>query len=62
MPLIEIDGIGGTLSRKQKEQLVSELTEKASEIMDIPEGAFMVLIKEMDFENIGSNGKLLDEE
>jgi len=61
MPLINIDGIGGKLTKKQKEDLVRELTKTASNITGISEGAFMVFIKEMDFENIGSNGVLLSE-
>lgn len=61
MPLINIDGIGGKLTKKQKEDLVRELTKTASNITGISESAFMVFIKEMDFENIGSNGVLLSE-
>lgn len=61
MPVINIDGVGGNLSKDQKRRLVEELTQKTSEITGISEGAFTVLIKEMDYENIGGGGKLLSD-
>lgn len=61
MPVINIDGVGGNLSKDQKRKLVEELTAKASEITGIPESAFTVLIKEMNFDNIGGGGKLLSD-
>ncbi|MCF8001160.1 MAG: 4-oxalocrotonate tautomerase family protein [Halanaerobiales bacterium] len=61
MPVINIDGIGGNLSRDQKRELVKELTKKTSEITGISESAFTVLIKEMDYDNIGGGGKLLSD-
>ena len=61
MPVINIDGVGGNLSKDQKRKLVEELTAKASEITGISESAFTVLIKEMSFDNIGGGGKLLSD-
>lgn len=61
MPVINLDGVGGDLSKQQKRRLIKELTEKASEITGISESAFTVLIKEMDYENIGGGGKLLSD-
>ncbi|WP_410511190.1 tautomerase family protein [Paenibacillus sp. BR2-3] len=39
--------------------LVTELTTSASNIMNVPESAFIVLVKENEPENIGFSGKLL---
>ena len=61
MPLIDIDGIGGKLTKKQKRELVKKVTKAASEATGISESSFMVLIKELDHDNIGSGGKLLSE-
>jgi len=57
MPVITVEA--GKLNKEQKRQLAKELTSKASEIMNIPEQAFIVFMKENDLENIGSAGKLL---
>jgi 4-oxalocrotonate tautomerase len=59
MPVITID-IGIT-SLEKKAALVKELTTKASEITQIPEDKFVVLINEMERDNIGIGGKLLSE-
>ena len=61
MPVINIDGVGGELTKEQKADLIKKVTEAASEAIDIPESAFTVLIKELGFDNIGSGGKLLSE-
>ena len=61
MPIINIDGIGGKLTLNQKKQLVCKLPKLASGITGIFEDAFIVLIKEMGFENIGANGRLLSD-
>ena len=61
MPVINIDGVGGELTKKQKKELIKKVTKAASEATDIPEQAFVVLIKELGFDNIGSGGKLLSE-
>ena len=59
MPVITLEA--GKLSKEQKSQLVKDLTSKAAEIMNVPEQAFIVLMKENEMDNIGSGGKLLSE-
>lgn len=59
MPVITLDS--SPLNKEQKQQLVSELTAVASKITKIPEGAFVVYLREHDLDNIGSGGKLLSE-
>lgn len=55
MPYISIES--GELSSSQKEDLIRELTKKASEIMHVPESFFSVTIKELPNENFGIGGK-----
>ena len=57
MPVITLEV--GKVSKEQKEELVKELVSKASEILKIPEQAFVTLIKENDFDNIGNGTELL---
>lgn len=57
MPFISIEA--GKVSKEQKEQLISQFTRVASEILKIPESAFMIMIKENDLDNIGTGGKQL---
>jgi 4-oxalocrotonate tautomerase len=59
MPVITIEA--GKLNKEQKRLLVTELTTSASTIMNVPESAFIVLIKESEKENIGLGGKLLSD-
>ena len=59
MPVIQVDGVGGSLTTEQKRRLCQELTGTASEITGIAPEAFMVLIHEMGFENIGGHNGLL---
>lgn len=59
MPVITLE-VGKT-SKEQKAELVKELVSKASEILNIPEQAFVTLIKENDFDNIGNGTELLSE-
>ena len=59
MPVIKIDG--PRISKEQKEKLVQELVAKASEILNIPEQAFVTLINEHDYDNIGNGTVLLSE-
>lgn len=54
MPVITIEA--GKLNKEQKRSLVTELTTSASTIMNVPESAFIVLIKESESENIGLGG------
>jgi 4-oxalocrotonate tautomerase len=59
MPVITLEA--GKLNKEQKIQLVKEFTATASKVMNIPEQAFMVLLKENEPENIGVGGELLSE-
>lgn len=59
MPLIKIEG--PKITKEQKEQLVSELVTSASKILNIPEQAFVTLIKENKLESIGSGTQLLSD-
>lgn len=59
MPVITIEA--GKLNKDQKRQLVEEFTSKGSEIMNVPEQAFTVLLKENEADNIGFAGKLISE-
>ena len=59
MPVITVEA--GILNKKQKEDLVHELTAKASEIMQVPAAAYIVLIKDNEKDNIGFGGKTLTE-
>jgi len=59
MPVITIDI--STISKEKKAILVKELTAKASEVTQIPEEKFVVLINEMDRDNIGVGGRLLSD-
>ena len=59
MPVITLEA--GKLNKEQKSRLVKELTSKASEIMNVPEQAFIVLLKENEMDNIGLAGKMLSE-
>lgn len=57
MPVITIEA--GKLDGEKKSKLISEVTSKASEIMNVPEQAFIVFIKENEIENIGVGGSQL---
>lgn len=57
MPFIQLEG--GRIKKEQKEKLISELTRVSSEILGIPEDVFLVLIKENDWDNWGTGGKVL---
>ncbi len=59
MPVITIEA--SKLSKEQKRELVATLTKSASSIMNIPEQAYVVLVKENDIDNIGVGGILLSE-
>lgn len=59
MPVITLEA--GKLNKEQKSQLVKELTKTASKLMNVPEQAFIVLLKENEQENIGFCGQLLSE-
>ncbi|MBI4857904.1 MAG: tautomerase family protein [Acetobacterium woodii] len=59
MPVITLEA--GKLNTDQKRQLVKELTDTAAKVMQIPEQAFIVFLKENEMENIGAGGVLLSE-
>jgi 4-oxalocrotonate tautomerase len=59
MPIITMEG--PELTKEQKAKLIAEFTNKASEITEIPERAFSVLIKENPADNVGVAGKQLSE-
>lgn len=59
MPVITLEG--EKLSKEQKSQLVKELTASAAKIMNAPEQAFVVLLKENEEDNIGVGGQPLSQ-
>lgn len=59
MPIINFNG--PELSKEQKKELVRKFTEVASEVIEIPEEAFIVEINEIPPENVGVGGELLSE-
>ena len=58
MPVITVEG--GRITSEQKRELISKMTQLASEIMQIPPDFFMITIKELPDENIGIGGKTID--
>ncbi len=59
MPIITVEA--GKMNREKKAQMVKELTETVSKILDIPVDAFTVSLKENDPDNIGVGGRLLSD-
>lgn len=59
MPVITIEVSKQTKETKAK--LVKELVKKASDILNIPQEAFVTLIKENEFDNIGNGTVLLSD-
>lgn len=59
MPVITVEASKFTL--EQKRELAKVLTKAASSIMNIPEPAYTVLIKDNDRDNIGVGGVLLSD-
>ncbi|NLX85272.1 MAG: 4-oxalocrotonate tautomerase [Synergistaceae bacterium] len=57
MPVIRVDC--SDMDIMQKEKLIKSLTQTASEIMGIPEAAYVVLLNEMNKDNIGVGGEML---
>ena len=57
MPVITIDA--PKLTKEQKAELVKSFAEKASEVMDLPVEAMVILIREVDAENVGVGNILL---
>ncbi|MBC3796056.1 4-oxalocrotonate tautomerase DmpI [Acetobacterium tundrae] len=60
MPVITLEA--GILNADQKRQLVKEFTNTASKVMNVPEQAFIVLLKENELDNIGFGGALLSDQ
>ena len=58
MPVITVEG--GQISSNQKKELISKMTQLASEILQIPPDFFMITIKELPDENIGIGGKTIN--
>ncbi|KQU25061.1 MULTISPECIES: 4-oxalocrotonate tautomerase DmpI [Priestia] len=59
MPVITIEA--AKLTKEQKRRLVKELTTSAANIMNLPEQAFYVFVKENEKDNIGVAGQLLSD-
>ncbi len=57
MPVITMEA--GKINKEQKEALIAGFTKTASDILQIPEQAFVVLLKENDYDNIGNGGQML---
>jgi 4-oxalocrotonate tautomerase len=60
MPIIQIDIGKESINSVQKEKLIEILTNKASEITNIPSSAFSIIINEHEDENYGVGGVTLD--
>ena len=59
MPIISLE-LGPT-TKEKKTQLIKTLTKDASDITGIPPEKFVVLIKELEYDNIGVGGQPLSE-
>lgn len=59
MPVITIEG--PVLSLEQKERLAKEITQLASDIMNIPKDAYVTFVKENPYENMSQGGILISE-
>lgn len=59
MPVITMEA--GKLNKDQKKALIESFTKTASEILALPVQAFVIILKENEYDNIGSAGKLLSE-
>ena len=57
MPVITIEA--GKMSTEQKNTLIQSFTKVASDTLNIPAQAFVVIIKENNNDNIGTGGKML---
>ncbi len=57
MPVVTIDI--PKINKTQKEDIVKSITENISKIAELPPETIIVLIKEIDYEDIGVGGNLL---
>ena len=58
MPYVNIR-VAGTLDRKQKEEIVSGVTEVIARVASKPKDSILIFIDEDKHENIGQGGRLL---
>jgi len=59
MPVITVEG--PTLTKEQKRELIENLSEIASKIMNINKESYVVYIKENDLDNVGVGGAVLSD-
>ena len=59
MPVITVEA--GKMDKTTKARLIKELVQKASEVTKIPEEAFVTLIKENEYDNVGNGARTLTE-
>ncbi|NLV92427.1 MAG: 4-oxalocrotonate tautomerase [Firmicutes bacterium] len=59
MPIIQVDA--GPMSKETKAELCAKLTKTAAEILNIPEQAFTVVLRENSGDNISVGGTLLSD-
>ncbi|MBU3156600.1 4-oxalocrotonate tautomerase DmpI [Clostridium estertheticum] len=59
MPVITLEA--GKLNKEQKKELVEKFTLIASNVMNVPQQAIIVFLKEISTENIGFGGQLLSD-
>ncbi|MCL2687515.1 MAG: tautomerase family protein [Methanobrevibacter sp.] len=57
MPVIIVES--NPISVEKKRKLVKEITKTVSKIYELPENTVTILIRELEREDIGTNGKLL---
>ena len=57
IPVITIEG--PKLSKEQKAELVKEISEVTSKIMNLPVESIVTIIREVDSENVGTGNILL---
>jgi 4-oxalocrotonate tautomerase len=57
MPVITLEA--GQMDKNQKDSLIAELTRVASDILKIPPDAFVVYLKENQYDNIGVGGEII---
>ena len=59
MPVITIEG--SHMSKEKKAKLVKQVVAAASAVMEISEDAFVTIIRENDYDNIGNGTQLLSD-
>ena len=59
MPVIQFDG--PDMTKDQKARLVEAFAKQASQILDIPEEAFVTILRENEMDNIGNGSELLSD-